>query len=728
MEKANAEPVAVAPAAGQRQNICVRAGDDAACARPADVSEKPADFDLDDQDVAGGYVVVVVDHEDARLLDGSRASRRKMRMQAAVKRLHSSMRTFMVAFVMLLLLSYHAHRSAEPDDHGAVGAPEPDRAGTDGVEPLEVIQVYTPPRAPGEAVAETEIMQHTFGFSYGRPFVGKYSPPDEKFTHVHWTLSTKSRGRQFDRLALMFLDDHEVWRTSTAEPTDNGIHFQYTKDMTPYLALLKKDRTFVFEMGNLVDDTYTGKFEMTLTATYFLAKSKDLDEDARPADGVVALSARRGSQGKPSHFSLPQDRAMTPIKLERDVVRAVAVIHASGNAAEEFWYTNAVNEYKDAFQDTRLPGHGPHREVQVWVGWKLAGVVFPYPVIFTGGIAPGLWRPIVGIGAYDVPSYEIDLTPFLPDLWAGARVELRVDSGQDAIDRDWIVSGNVLTWSREGAVGSGHITEYEVAPLRLTVNGTLGSDKTELNVTSTASRSLRVQSVLSFDDQESFEQHSWEQNMTSTNRQWYRGSGQRQQIWARTTGSDVGTLQTRVYDYPLEADSLYEFQPVFRIAAEVARGLSVQTSDDVDKQSDLWTHQSGHAYYIAQDPETHKGPYGGGATEQGYVDAAGEDYYWRTVRASNGRIVRDLEIGGDETGLKAAQRMVDPVVRAVATFDVPEFSLDVSKHVPASADVAAATARSGDAELPLVCGAAAGAASYDAQAACVRRILGRGPR
>lgn len=36
-----------------------------------------------------------------------------------------------------------------------------------------------------------------------------------------------SAGLQFDRLAMMFVGDVEVFRTSTAEPTWYGIEFKY---------------------------------------------------------------------------------------------------------------------------------------------------------------------------------------------------------------------------------------------------------------------------------------------------------------------------------------------------------------------------------------------------------------------------------------------------------------------------------------------------------------------
>ena len=56
--------------------------------------------------------------------------------------------------------------------------------------------------------------------------------------------------------------------------------------------------------------------------------------------------------------------------------------------------------------DGTLYGYSPFREVQILIDGQLAGVQWPFPVIFTGGVVPGLWRPIVGIDAFDLRAME----------------------------------------------------------------------------------------------------------------------------------------------------------------------------------------------------------------------------------------------------------------------------------------------------------------------------------
>jgi hypothetical protein len=73
--------------------------------------------------------------------------------------------------------------------------------------------------------------------------------------------------------------------------------------------------------------------------------------------------------------------------------------------------------------------------------------------VFTGGLSPGFWAPIVGIDTYDVPSFEIDVTPFLPVLCDGKphAFELKV-VGYDSkttlgtTAENWWVTASVFIW------------------------------------------------------------------------------------------------------------------------------------------------------------------------------------------------------------------------------------------------------------------------------------------
>ena len=289
---------------------------------------------------------------------------------------------------------------------------------------------------------------------------GSYIPPSCDFDHVTLNLTVVSAGRQFDRLGLMFLDDIETFRTSTAEPTADGIRWTYTKDMTDQLALFKTPRRITFDLGNLINDKYTASFNATLTAKFFTANLTT----RRPSDVILPITSaeKYATANSSSAFSIPSERASRRLTLPRNAEKALVSIAACGQAKEEFWWSNAPSSRIDTFEKTALLGHSPFREVQLYIDGNMVGVAWPFPVIFTGGVAPGLWRPIVGIDAFDLKEDEIDISPWLPYLSDGREHEFEIkvvgladhDDGNgtsigvlsDDIGSSWVVTGKLFIW------------------------------------------------------------------------------------------------------------------------------------------------------------------------------------------------------------------------------------------------------------------------------------------
>ncbi|KAJ9642441.1 hypothetical protein H2199_004822 [Coniosporium tulheliwenetii] len=270
---------------------------------------------------------------------------------------------------------------------------------------------------------------------------------------VTLNLTVTSAGRQLDRLGFMYFNDAEIFRTSTAEPIQTGIEWTYMKDVSSFLALFKKPQKIIFDPGNLVDDTYTGTFNVTLTAAFF---TNPYPPPA--ADVVLPVSARHSSVNGSSAFVVPTDNASTTLNIPLNAKKAIFTISACGQFMEELWYTNVPSSTVQTFPDTELFGHSPFRELQLYIDGILAGVSWPFPVIFTGGIVSGLWRPVVGIDAFDLREDEIDVTPFIPLLVDGKAhtFEIRVvgidDDGTgnalltDNVEDYWVVTGKLFLW------------------------------------------------------------------------------------------------------------------------------------------------------------------------------------------------------------------------------------------------------------------------------------------
>lgn len=102
------------------------------------------------------------------------------------------------------------------------------------------------------------------------------------------------------------------------------------QDMTNYLSLFKQDQKFIFDLGNLVDEVYTGAFNVTLTATFFTAEDSET-----PADLIIPVSKRSAADNLPSVFNLDQDIAANSLAIPRNTKKAVFTIAATGQSSEE---------------------------------------------------------------------------------------------------------------------------------------------------------------------------------------------------------------------------------------------------------------------------------------------------------------------------------------------------------------------------------------------------------
>jgi hypothetical protein len=80
----------------------------------------------------------------------------------------------------------------------------------------------------------------------------------------------------------------------------------------------------------------------------------------------------------------------------------------------------------------------PIFQIRIPIDGKLVGVVWPFPVIFTGGFDPRLWSPIVAIGAFLTPPTSVDLTAFLALFNDGNPHTFTLDMGE-TVGSFWLV-------------------------------------------------------------------------------------------------------------------------------------------------------------------------------------------------------------------------------------------------------------------------------------------------
>ncbi|CAE6344582.1 unnamed protein product [Rhizoctonia solani] len=348
--------------------------------------------------------------------------------------------------------------------------------------PLVDLQILNPPPVPRTGTYCTvELLKYAFGNSYDAPAIVPYSPPNDKECGIvgSWgavvgNLTVYSNGTQYDRLSSLYLDHVEIWRHSSAEPTKTGTVWTSLKDLTPYTALLSRNGTLLMDFSNIIsaDLGLDGVFYVTLSATFYSGPLKPPSSAKAPSEIVIPLSNL--SPARSNYFTIPDSAAggVSNVTIPSNTVNAVVEVYCSGNSAEEFWYLNTPDEIASYFSpDAGLVTKGPFREVQVLVDGELAGVVWPFPVIYTGGITPTNWRPLTSYGAYNQPTYFVDITPFLPALTDSVPHNITLSvlgqglSPPHSINSNWFVSGNVrLTLGTSQARTTGKITSYTVDP------------------------------------------------------------------------------------------------------------------------------------------------------------------------------------------------------------------------------------------------------------------------
>ncbi|MCW7941526.1 peptide-N4-asparagine amidase A [Streptomyces hygroscopicus] len=380
----------------------------------------------------------------------------------------------------------------------------PAEFGSDWHDPLTAAPPVTRPDSPSCQVTLAEAQFRDF-----TPYRGTYSPPNgcgDRWSKVVLRLEGKVRGRQFDRLGYLHVGGVEILRTSTPEPSPDGIEWSVEKDVTRYSDTFRHSRDVEMLIGNVVDGTYTGVIDVKVTLTFYRGGP---ERTPAPAGSSTRIPDRV--------LTLHDGTLTTPRNSERLVAEVYAT--GSGGGCEEDWYLTVP----DSVPYSCKAAGGPYREVQISVDGQLAGIAAPFPTVWTGGWSnPFLWYVIPGPRAFDVKPIEYDLTPFAGILDDGRphRVEVSV-AGVPAGQTGWSTPVNVLVWQDAKSVGvTGRLTAHRAGSLanstvytpgsqnrlnaegghRLTVTGYV--DTSHGRVTTTVSRTLANSSLHRWTDGE----------------------------------------------------------------------------------------------------------------------------------------------------------------------------------------------------------------------------------
>nr|WP_079191287.1 peptide-N4-asparagine amidase [Streptomyces sp. CB00455] len=341
-----------------------------------------------------------------------------------------------------------ARFTAPPAAPARFTAPAP--APAPGGPPAEFGSDWHDPLTPAAPVARPatrscEVLLAEAQFRDFTPYRGGYTPPADcgagQWAKVVLRLDGKVKGRQYDRLGHLSLGGVEILRTSTPQPSPDGITWSVEKDVTRYRDTLARPQPVDMLIGNVVDDTYTGVIDVKVTLTFYAAEGRT--PAAGTPDRVLPLTS-------------------PDITTPRNTERLLAEVYAtgSGGGCEEYWYMTVP----DAAPYSCKAADGPYREVRIAVDGRLAGIAAPFPTVWTGGWSnPFLWYVTPGPRAFDVQPVLYDLTPFAAPLNDGRshRIEVSV-AGVPTGQSGWSTPANLLLWQDEAReVVTGALTRHE---------------------------------------------------------------------------------------------------------------------------------------------------------------------------------------------------------------------------------------------------------------------------
>ncbi|KAH9819969.1 peptide N-acetyl-beta-D-glucosaminyl asparaginase amidase A-domain-containing protein [Melampsora americana] len=402
------------------------------------------------------------------------------------------------------------------------------------------------------------------------------------------------------------------------------------------------------ELSNIIDLSIgiDGSFAVTLSATYY----RPTDDFLAPpsADLILPISKAGGNR-------FTENPAVSAMTIPKSTVSAFVEIYASGSAKEEFWYTNVLDEAvpditSNSTNASVLNAKGPYRELQLWIDDTLAGVANPYPVLFTGGIILTWWRPIAAYGAFDQPTYMIDITPFIPTLTDGKSHNFTLSVEGQGVNRtindNFQLSGNIaIIKDPSGVRTTGKMENYVNKP-KVSTGGEIC--KEGIRTVVRAQRKLSISSTLITGSGK--KEVTFSQYLSYKNTQLWGPNGRsQQQVNQGSAGLSKSTVNSKIsfseeFSYPLALSLETKKEGLFGILRQgYSRsikppkfgGFSTQIKSNQTSKGNL---QFGSAGRVSG---------GFGQTEQNftYSDSKGSTYERQVGIANVTILLRDKQSG-----------------------------------------------------------------------------------
>ncbi|CAA6669296.1 unnamed protein product [Spirodela intermedia] len=182
-------------------------------------------------------------------------------------------------------------------------------------------------------------------------------------------------------------------------------------------------RTLTVMLENSLDDYFKGIYHVNVTIDFYgrglseprtgklgflrLPSSRGEDEEEQQASGFVPVPPRYGGEGgeaaQPAALGLRRRRP----------------------SCAASWSLQHPEQHPFPAGQLGLPGAGGHSR------WALRRFCASLPGRLPRRINPFFWTPVVAIKAFDLPTYDLDLTPFLGQLLNGRPHTIGLSAGDD---------------------------------------------------------------------------------------------------------------------------------------------------------------------------------------------------------------------------------------------------------------------------------------------------------
>ncbi|KAI3986844.1 hypothetical protein MKX01_014545 [Papaver californicum] len=595
----------------------------------------------------------------------------------------SSSSLTLIFLLLLLIINISSSSSSSPNS--------PDRylksLSNTTKEYIEVTKP-APPSNPINPNCSILILQNYFNNTLtSPPFSTLYSPPSNcsgpwNKIYLEYSVSSDVEEKQDDRISGVWLDGVEILRTSTPQSNPSGSFWRVRKDVSRYSSLFNQSNLTLTVMleSEFVDDWFTGFYQVNVSLLYYQDQDLNLTKVQsieiieplklnRKLGGLSETSALgagaftnetspdliipvsdNGGEGFWFRIQNESDIHSKTIQIPQNTKKAVLEIYVSAHGNDEFWYSNPPNSYIVSNHLSSQRGNGAFRQVFATVDGVTVGSVIPIPVVFSGGINPLFWEPVVAIGAFNLPTYDVDLTPFLGFLLDGKNHSFGL--GVAYSNSVWLVNANLHLWLDHGSdIVTAQSISYGTEPMQLqnqtqfeTLDGQFkieGQRKTEYSgwVKSSAGNfTTRISEEFKFQNEIKLSKYGQDKEVE-------------QKIKVKTEiriENDIGheiskAIISRKYPLKMKISTLPgaeagTFASVTDVSHSTKEKYTRSLSSNEQIQIESENSQDSNGWMLVKDRSVLSGS---GSTSQTFTYKDLDGFYSRVVSAANGKILQD---------------------------------------------------------------------------------------